>query len=431
MKREFTNIRSLIGAFAKALNLINREMQHHHEQTAYLAYRIAVAMGLRGETLNLVLFSALMHDIGFEALQESATLKEIEAGRKQVAKLGTSMIREVEELHPVADIIEVVQNSYEENLELLKDDVRLDISQAVHLSDYVTSIFREDQPILDQVKGILSSVEALRDSEFSSKAIDALMDIGRIESLWLDIALNPEVLALYVGKIHRVRLEEVVVFTRFMSRIIDFRSPFTAMHSAGVAATARELARLAGMSSEEVKMMEIAGNLHDIGKLRVPNEILEKPGKLDEAEFNIMREHTYYTRTILASVVGFDKIADWAAFHHEKLNGKGYPFHLTGEQLDLGSRIMAVADIFSAITEERPYRAGMSREKALAVLKENVDRGEICGSVVKLLEEHFDEVDKIREQESREVGKRYFQSIEAKKYDEVEYFDNRKNYGSL
>ncbi len=414
MKREFTNMRSLIVALAKALNLINREMQHHHEQTAYLAFRIAFAMGLRGETLNLVLYAALLHDIGFEALDDSSTLQEIEKGRKRVARLGASMIREVEELRPIADIIEIVQNSYEVNRELLKDDVRLDISQAVHLSDYVTTIFREDRPILDQVKGILAAVEALRGSEFSPEAVDALLEIGRTESLWLDVALNPEVLVLYVGKLRRVRLEEVVVFTRFMSRIIDFRSPFTAMHSAGVAATARELARLAGMTAEEVKMMEIAGNLHDIGKLRVPNAILEKPGKLDEAEFNIMREHTYYTRMILSSVDGFEKIADWAAFHHEKLNGKGYPFHLTGEQLDVGSRIMAVADIFSAITEVRPYRAGMSREKALAVLKENVDRGEICGSVVKLLEEHFDEVDEVRERESREVGKRYFQSIEAK-----------------
>ncbi len=262
-------MRSLIVALAKALNLINREMQHHHEQTAYLAFRIAFAMGLRGETLNLVLYAALLHDIGFEALDDTSTLQEIEKGRKRVARAGASMIREVEELRPIADIIEIVQNSYAVNRELLKGDVRLDISQAVHLSDYVTTIFREDRPILDQVKGILAAVEALRGSEFSPEAVDALLEIGRTESLWLDVALNPEVLVLYVGKLRRVRLEEVVVFTRFMSRIIDFRSPFTAMHSAGVAATARELARLAGMTAEEVKMMEIAGNLHDIGKLRV------------------------------------------------------------------------------------------------------------------------------------------------------------------
>ena len=154
MKKEFTNIRSLIGALARALNLINREMQHHHEQTAYLAHRIGYAMGLRGDNLNVVGYTALLHDIGFEVLQESSAVKETAEGRKRVAKIGADMIREVEEFSLLADIIEIVQNSYEENRELLKDDVRL------------------------------------------------------------DVALNPEFLAYYVGKIRKVRLEEVVSFTR-------------------------------------------------------------------------------------------------------------------------------------------------------------------------------------------------------------------------
>ena len=206
-------------------------------------------------------------------------------------------------------------------------------------------------------------------------------------------------------------MEETVKLTRFMSRIIDFRSSFTAMHSAGVAASARELARLVGMTKEECLMMEIAGNLHDVGKLAVPNEILEKPGKLTDEEFNIVKEHPYYTRLILMDVDGFERIANWAGFHHEKLNGNGYPFHLAAEQLDLGARIMAVADIFSAITEVRPYRAGMTREQAVAVLKGNVEAGAICGRVVELLEAHYDEIDNAREMESRKAGQRYFESL--------------------
>ena len=91
------------------------------------------------------------------------------------------------------------------------------------------------------------------------------------------------------------------------------------------------------MSEDECMMMEIAGNLHDVGKLRVPNAILEKPGKLTEEEFNVVKEHPYYTRWILMNVDGFDKIADWAACHHEKLNGNGYPFHWNAEWLDPGA----------------------------------------------------------------------------------------------
>ena len=210
------------------------------------------------------------------------------------------------------------------------------------------------------------------------------------------------------GDMHDVSLEQTVVLTKLMSRIIDFRSSFTAMHSAGVAASAKALAKLAGMSEADCMKMEIAGNLHDVGKLRVPNEILEKPGKLTDEEFNKIKEHPYYTRLILMDVEGFDEIADWAGFHHEKLNGNGYPFHFDGSLLSLGSRIMAVADIFSAITEERPYRKPMSREQAMKVMWENVERGDICGNIVKLLEDNYDTVNAARMKKSLEAGERYF-----------------------
>ena len=105
---------------------------------------------------------------------------------------------------------------------------------------------------------------------------------------------------------------------------------------------------------------------------------------------------------------GFEEIADWAGFHHEKLNGRGYPFHLDGSFLSLGSRIMTVADIFSAITEERPYRKPMSREQAMRIMWENVERGDICGEIVELLDENYDAVNEARRKRSEEAGARYF-----------------------
>ncbi len=283
------------------------------------------------------------------------------------------------------------------------------------MADAVTSLVVEKVPILNQTDGIVSAIRGLSGTEFSPKAVDAFTEVSKREFMWMDLVLNPGFLLLFTGTMRDVSLDEALIYTKFMSRIIDFRSSFTAMHSAGVAASAQELARLAGMSDEECKMMRIAGYLHDIGKLRVPNEILEKPGKLTKEEFNIIKEHPYYTRLILLDVDGFEKIAEWAGYHHEKLNGNGYPFHWTAENLDLGSRIMAVADIFSAITEVRPYRAGMNREQALQVMRENVRNGSICENVVRLLEEHYDVVDAARDRESREVGQRYFKSLEARK----------------
>ena len=171
------------------------------------------------------------------------------------------------------------------------------------------------------------------------------------------------------------------------------------------------LARLCGMSADECKMMRIAGYSHDLGKLTTPRAILEKPGKLTDEEFDRIKEHPYYTRLILMDVGGFEQIANWAGFHHEKLNGGGYPFHFGAEVLDRGSRIMAVADIFSAITEVRPYRAGMAPEEVRRVLDANVASGGICGEIVGVLNDHYEEIDALREAAARSEGKRYYESI--------------------
>ena len=166
------------------------------------------------------------------------------------------------------------------------------------------------------------------------------------------------------------------------------------------------------MSEEERHMIQIAGYLHDLGKLVVPKSILEKAGRLTDEEFNIIKEHPYYTTAILKDVEGFDKIAHWAGNHHEKLSGKGYPYHLSASELDLGDRIMSVADIFSAITEIRPYRDGMDKEQAMKVMRENVEFGAIDEDIVTLLHDNYEDIDGIRDEVSRSRGKRYFDSLQ-------------------
>ena len=415
MGEKFTNMGDLIGALAISMNLINPEMQHHHEQTAYLAYQIGCEMGLRGDDLNNTVYAALLHDIGSVISPEPQKIEEIEAHGREVAAVGADMLRDLEEFSVIAEIIGINQNSYLENLQMLGEKncagSCMDISQAIHLADVVTSLFEYNTPVLNQVKRICDMVEQGRGTEFSPKAMDAFGRIAKREFVWMDVALNPSFLRFFTGKIRDVSLDEAVTLTKLMSRIIDYRSSFTAMHSAGVAASARTIARIAGMSDDDCKKMTIAGYLHDVGKLRVPNSILDKPGKLTEEEFNVIKEHPYYTRWILMDLEGFDQIANWAGFHHEKLNGKGYPFHFGAEWLDKGSRIMAVADIFSAITEVRPYRDGMDHDQAMAVMWNNVENGTLDRELVQLLEDHYEEIDGERERESREEGSRYFRSL--------------------
>ena len=121
----------------------------------------------------------------------------------------------------------------------------------------------------------------------------------------------------------------------------------------------------------------MAGALHDIGKLFVDIEVLEKPGRLDEEEYKHIQSHAYETYRLLSKIEGFEDIRDWASYHHEKLNGKGYPFGLTEEEMSQEMRLLACLDIYQALTEDRPYKAGMSHGKTIGILYELAEKGDL------------------------------------------------------
>ena len=411
----FTDIRSLLMALAEAMNLINPSLESHHEQTAYLSYLIAREIGLEESLCFLCIYAALLHDVGSILCDEARSVPDIEREARHIAELGAGMLRTLPDFRRVADVItycqcpwRTVSRCYGAADEYGRALIRC--ASVVYLADRVAVALDPQVPALTQARKLRQNVAACRGTAFSPETVEAFLRMSEREYIWLDALFNPKFLLFFTGEITTVSLERAVVLTQLMSRIIDFRSPFTAMHSAGVSASATALAALSGMSRAERLMMEIAGNLHDAGKLKVPRRILEKPAPLDEEEFNIVREHPYYTRLILMNVRGFGQIADWAGFHHEKLNGSGYPFHFAAGDLDTGARILAVADVFSAITEDRPYRAGIPKEQSIAVLRGDAERGALDPVLVELLCGHYDEINRMRETASRVAGAHYRES---------------------
>ena len=175
----------------------------------------------------------------------------------------------------------------------------------------------------------------------------------------------------------------------FFAKIVDYKSSFTSRHSIGVAEKASLLAHYMGYDSVIVQKMYLAGALHDIGKMAVGNEILEKPDKLTDDEFSKMKNHVGYTYLILSEVTDFEDIRDWAAFHHEKLNGKGYPFGKTADELNEQERMMACVDIYQALTEDRPYKKGLSHEKTCDILDDMSQKGFIDSDISKTIRECF------------------------------------------
>ena len=155
------------------------------------------------------------------------------------------------------------------------------------------------------------------------------------------------------------------------AEVVDAKSPFTKGHSERVALYTDMIAEEMKLGMPHRRWLKRAALLHDIGKLGVSNSILDKPAKLDDAEWIAMRRHAVETETILSRISVFKHMAPVAAAHHERLDGKGYPKGMKGEDITFESRILAVADIFDALTADRPYRAAMPVAKALSIMSED------------------------------------------------------------
>ena len=218
-------------------------------------------------------------------------------------------------------------------------------SHMIHLADRIDVLTGRKNEVLGEAKGICERIEKESGRLFMPELVEVFLNSARKESFWLDI-VYPSISQVLARKAKAVTLEldleGLLSLAKLFSQIVDFRSRFTAVHSSGVAATAMALAGFCGFSEEDCRLMHIAGYLHDLGKLAVPAEILESPKRLGEDDFRITKSHTFYTCRILETISDLEVVTAWASCHHERLEGKGYPFHYGDKELSSGSRIMSV-----------------------------------------------------------------------------------------
>lgn len=165
------------------------------------------------------------------------------------------------------------------------------------------------------------------------------------------------------------RFEQFSTLNALVSAV-DNKDRYTRRHSEDVMRYSLEIAREIGMGDEEQFQLQIAALLHDVGKIGVPDAVLRKPGKLSDEEFNAIKQHPVMGAIMVSAVPGFEYTLDAVRHHHERFDGKGYPDRLAGEAIPFTARLMAVADAFSAMTTDRPYRKGMPTPKALGILEE-------------------------------------------------------------
>ena len=211
---------------------------------------------------------------------------------------------------------------------------------------------------------------------FDPRLVDAFLALADSAPFWHTLnspEVEARVFALEPGG-HEALLDEDYLddIAEAFGQVVDAKSPYTAGHSARVGLYTALLGESLGIAESRRRWLKRGALLHDVGKLGVSNAILDKPGKLDDTEWVAVRRHAAYTEAILGRIRNFDELARVSAAHHERLDGGGYPRGLRAADIALETRIITTADIFDAITAERPYRGAVPVEKTLVIMAESV-----------------------------------------------------------
>ncbi|MBN7773387.1 HD-GYP domain-containing protein [Clostridium aminobutyricum] len=412
MKRQlFVNLNNLLLSLSEVVDFSNPLIAQHQYRTAYIALEIAKYANASLEDRENIFTAALLHDIGAITVEEKSAIHSFDETNTDIhAMRGELLLEQIPWLRKFSKIVRYHHRDWSDWDEGIENSVVFS-SQIILLADYVERLIDRNKYILYQNNDIVEAVKKISGHAVHPMIVGFFVELSKKEEFWLDL-VSPRLYSLLLtnGPFSNIQigLEDISLISNLYRDLIDFKSRFTATHTSGVAECAEALSELFGMAEVDVKSMRIAGNFHDIGKLVIPNRILEKPGKLTSEEFAIMRCHTYYTYYTLQSIGGLQRIAEWAAYHHEKLDGSGYPFHCPKEEIGTGSRIMAVADIFTAISEDRPYRKGMNKDEIYKIITTQAENNLLDKRVVDLLFDHY-QVIKQRVKEKQEKALDFYE----------------------
>lgn len=405
---------NLVNCLSDAIDLINPNIIEHHKRVAYISHRLGEELELGKEEERNLFLSALLHDIGAVACNttDNNQLLSFDIDNPHFHSLvGYFLLKKFQVFSSVADAVRGHHVKWDNgNGSQFRDQPVPFISHLIHLADRVDILVHKEENILDQVGTIRENIEKNAGNRFHPDSVNAFLNISKKESFWLDLTspFIKEIVADFgVLPTIETSFNDLLVIAILISHIIDFRSPFTATHSSGVAVAAQQLALLFEQPAEEILLIKIAGYLHDIGKLSVSKDILEKPDALTPKEFNVIKKHAYHTGQVLNNLSFLKGVGYWASSHHEHLDGTGYPFHYNTDTLDTGARILAVADVFTALTEDRPYRRGLEKDDVISILKESADKLLLDKVVVNVLIEHFEAINSHRINVQQEATQTY------------------------
>ena len=359
-------LRNVIAIIQKTLNSIDDKLINHGEQVAYIMLCLLKEHGgySKEEILRICTVS-IFHDIGAYKTAERDTLLELDYSTPNDHSVYGSLF--IKYFSPLGEFSNVILGHHLFVQDLANVSV-VDIPNEallLGLCDYVS--------IINLTLGHVNESYLLsRKDRYFPEHIALFIKANKKYNFTQKLNSGSYIEELYDFLGNRlVTRDEIISYARMLTYSIDFRSEHTVRHTILVEAISFQLAKLCGFDDEKLTKIKIAAALHDIGKMSIPIEILEKPGKLTSDEFEIMKRHCIIGYNILSDL-NIDDIRDIASFHHEKLDGSGYPFGLKAKDLCTEARIVAISDILSALIGSRSYKESFPKEKTISILKNMV-----------------------------------------------------------
>lgn len=391
------DLRQMIMAIESAVSLVGMNDTNHGKRVGYIASQIGKQLGFTDGAIHFAFELGLLHDCGVSTEQMHSNLVNHFDGKdtKQHCEVGYRLMKQFEPLSNFAIPILHHHTPWQELKELnisMKDSL---MANLIFLSDRIDILAAPyyKKGVLLARKEIIRTIESYENTYFDPLIVSAFKQAEKSDAFWVSLEERHVIrytwdMAKFKHNRPPLTFPQLKQLSMIMAYIVDQKSPYTAQHSIRVANLARYLASTFGLLPEQCDKIEIAGLLHDLGKLHIPVSILEKPTRFDDIERSIFKQHSFETYEILRHIKGFDEIASWAAYHLEGLNGIGYPFHPCKKDMSIEARIIAVADVFQVLVQGSPNQNSMPLDKAIATLDDLTRQGKLEPDIINLLKKN-------------------------------------------
>jgi len=394
------NLHETVFSLSDALDLVGVDQIYHSKRVAYLATECGKALNWGKDRLDDLFLAAILHDCGVFKTAIHTRLTHFEANNVgNHCAMGSQLLQRTPLLAYLSDYVLYHHTPWTKLIGLdLPDDVKI-VANSIYMADRVDILVLNgleiDPNILVSKEEIRKKIRTKRGYWFRPELVDIFLKLSESEAFWLSLVKVQNTGQAYSciahNSIQEIEFEDLKSIVLIFSHIIDAKSTYTVNHSDGVADLSRFLGKLFKLSAHTCDKLELAGLLHDLGMLRIPDKILDKPGELTESENFIVRRHSYDTFEILKNIKGFEDISKWAAQHHERIDGSGFPYRNHAKDLPIEARIIAVADVFQALAQKRPYRDKFPPNDIMRILKNQMQEGKLDKDVVLMVENNLTE----------------------------------------